>query len=94
MKRLQLLTYRYREHLGEADLRDLTKKFLEVGTAPGVIGHYTRLDGQGGFLIQELADDPAKDFEVMIQYGPWMTFELFPVATIEETFPIVQKLYG
>ena len=94
MKRLYVTAYRYRDHLGEKDLRELTKKFSEIGTAPGVLAHYTRFDGQGGFLVQEVTEDPAEDFEATIRYGPWMTFEIFPVTTIEDAFPVIQTVYG
>jgi hypothetical protein len=94
MKRLFLTAYKYRDDLDEDDLRALTKKFQEVGTVPGVIAHYTRFDGQGGFVIQEIGDDPAKDFEITIRYGPWMTFEVLPVTTIEDAFPVIQSVYG
>jgi hypothetical protein len=94
MQRLFLTTYRYRTHLEEDDLRDLTKKFAEVGAAPGTIAHYTRLDGTGGFVIQTDSGDDAKVFEVTIQYAPWMEFEVIPVTTIEDAFPVIQKVYG
>lgn len=94
MERLFISTYRYHSDLDADDLRKLTKKFAEVGNAPGVTAHYTRLDGSGGFLIQQDVGDPASAFEVTLQYAPWVDFEVFPVASIEETFPIIQKLYG
>ena len=94
MKSLFITAYRYREDLDEDDLRDLTKKFVEVGASPGVTAHYTRLDGKGGFLIQEAGGDPENDFEVMAQYTPWMHFDMIPVTTIEDAFPVIQRLYG
>ena len=94
MKALLVTAYEYRDHLDEGDLRELTKKFAEVGTAKGVTAHYTRLDGRGGFFVQELPEDPEQDFEVTIRYGPWVRFQSFPVATIEETFPVIQRVYG
>jgi hypothetical protein len=94
MRRLYVTTYRYREDLEEDDLRDLTKKFAEIGTTSGVLAHYTRLDGQGGLLVQEMPDDPEADFEITIRYAPWMTFEVFPVTTIEDAFPVIQRVYG
>ena len=94
MKLLYMTSYRYREHLDADDLRDLTKQFLEVGTSPGVVAHYTTLDGRGGFLVQEVQDDPAETFKVTIQYGPWIEFETVPITTIEEAFPVIQSVYG
>ena len=94
MKRFYVTAYRYRDGLDNDDLRELTKKFTEVGSAPGVLAHYTRLDGGGGFLVQESLEDPTTDFETTIQYAPWMTFEIFPVTTIEDAFPVIQKIYG
>jgi hypothetical protein len=94
MKRLHVTSYRYRSGLDADDLRDLTKKFAEVGNAPGVIAHYSRLDGSGGFVVQEDIADHAAAFEVTLRYAPWIEFEVYPVATIEETFPVIQKVYG
>jgi hypothetical protein len=94
MKGLYVTMYEYRDDLEEDDLRELTRKFVEVGTAPSVIAHYTRLDGKGGFVIQESPDDPERDFEVTLQYAPWMRFEIIPVTTIEDAFPVIQRLYG
>jgi hypothetical protein len=51
MKTLYVTAYRYREDLGADDLRDLTKKFMEIGNAPSVSAQYSRLDGQGGFVV-------------------------------------------
>lgn len=94
MERLFMTTYRYRENLDADDLRQLTKKFAEIGAAPNTIAHYTRLDGQGGVVIQSDGGDHAKVFEVTIQYAPWMEFEVTPVTTIEEAFPVIQGIYG
>ena len=94
MERLFMIVYRYRDDLDAADLRELTKKFAEVGSAPGVIAHHTRLDGRGGFVLQSDPEDHAQAFEVTLTYAPWMEFEVVPVATIEEAFPVIQKVYG
>lgn len=94
MQSLYMTSYRYREHLDADDLRELTKQFLEVGTSPGVLAHYTMLDGRGGFLVQEVQDDAAESFKVTIQYGPWIEFETVPITTIEEAFPVIQSVYG
>lgn len=94
MKRLFMTTYRYREGLDADDLAELTKKFAEVGAAPGTVAHYTRLDGDGGFVVREDTGEDDKVFEVTVKYGPWVHFEIHPVGTIEETFPIIQSVYG
>jgi hypothetical protein len=60
--------YRYREGLGEDDFRKLTKKFLEIGNSPGVITHYQRLDGKGGFILEEVQEDPERSFEFTLKY--------------------------
>jgi hypothetical protein len=94
MKTLYITAYRYHDDLDADDLRELTKKFQEVGTVASVVAHYTRLDGQGGFVVQERVDDAERDFEITIRYGPWMDFEVLPVTTIEEAFPVIQRVYG
>lgn len=94
MKQLWMITYRYREHLGAEDLRKLTAKFTKTGTAPDVIAQYERLDGKGGFVLANMPEDPESGYEFTIQYGPWMEFEYFPIATMEEAFPVIQRVYG
>lgn len=94
MKRLYISMYRYREGLGEEDFRKLTKKFLEIGDAPGVVAHYARLDGGGGFVVQELPEDPEAGYEITLRYGPWVDFEVFPITTMEDAFPVIQRVYG
>lgn len=84
MKRLVVSAYRFREHLGET----------ELGTIPGVIAHYARLDGRGGFMIEEVSEDPEQSFELTLRYAPWVEFEVFPVTTIEDAFPVMQRVYG
>jgi len=29
-----------------------------------------------------------------VQYGPWIDFDVVPVATIEEAFPVILSVYG
>lgn len=94
MKRLIMTAYRYREGLGEEDFRKLTKKFLEIGTAPEVIAHYERLDGKGGFTIEELPEDPEAGYEITLRYGPWVEYEVFNITTMEDAFPVIQRVYG
>lgn len=93
MKQLYLCSYRYRD-LDEEGLRALTQRFVDVGQSEGIIAHYTRLDGEGGFFVQEIAADPAEDFENLLRYGPYIEFEFTTVTTIEEAFPVIQKVYG
>jgi hypothetical protein len=94
MKRLFLVAYSYREGLGEEDFRHLTKKFIEIGNAPGVIAHYERLDGKGGFVLQEPPEDAERAFEFTLRYTPWLQFEVFPITTMEDAFPVIQRIYG
>ncbi len=94
MKRLYMGTYRIREGLSEEDGRKLTKKFAEIGAGPSIIAQYTRLDGQGGFFLADPAEDPERDFEFVLRYGPWLEFELFPVTTMEEAYPVIQRVYS
>jgi hypothetical protein len=94
MKLIQMVAYRYREGLGEDDFKALTKRFIEFGTAPGVIAHYERVDGKGGFLFQEMPVEPEAVKENLLRYAPWIDFEVFPVTTMAEAFPLIQRVYG
>jgi len=94
MKRLYMTVYRYREHLSEEDMRTLAKKFAELGLSPTVIAHYERLDGKGGFMVEELPEDAESNYELTIKYTPWIEFDVFPITTMEEAFPVIQRVYG
>jgi len=95
MKRLFMTVYRYRQNLGDEDLRALTKKFTELGTSPGVVAHYERLDGMGGFMIEDPSEqDAERSYELTIRYSPWLEMEVYPITTIEEAFPVIQRVYG
>lgn len=87
-----IITYRYRDGLGPDGYRELTKKFADVGNGPSVMAHYSRLDGSGGVLVTKGND--TKDLEVILEYVPWVSFESFPVTTIEAAFPVIQSVYG
>lgn len=94
MKRMYVTVYHYRPGLEEDDLKDLTKRFMEVGSSDTVVAHYERLDGQGGFLIQEESGDLEKEYETTLRYNPWIEFENYAVTTIEEAFPVIQRVFG
>ena len=59
-----------------------------------MIAHYKRFHGRGGFLLEEMPEHPETTYEKTIQHGPWMEFEIFPVITMEDAFPVVQRVYG
>lgn len=86
--------YRFRESLGEEDLRKLTEKFRQTGLGPGVVAHYQRLDGKGGFLIEEVPEDLAAGYEFTLRYAPWLDWEVYPIATMEDAFPVLERVYG
>jgi hypothetical protein len=94
MKQMFLIAYHYRDKLDEDDLRHLTKKFVELGEGPKPIAHYARLDGQGGFLLREFDDKPEEVYESVIRYGPYMDFDIVPVTTMEEAFPVISRVYA
>lgn len=94
MKQLNMITYRFRAGLGAGELSSLTKKFTEEGQPPGVLVHHVRLDGSGGFMLQEPQADPEGVYESALKYQPWIEIEIAPVATIEEAFPVALRVYG
>ena len=94
MKPLNMITYRFRQGLGEDELRKLTKRFAELGQPPGVVAHYVCIDGGGGFMLQEQQEDPEGVYENALRYQPWIEIEVRPVATIEEAFPVALRVYG
>jgi uncharacterized protein DUF3303 len=93
MKSMYMVEYRYRDGLDEDGLRALTKKFVEFGTPPGAIAQYERLDGKGGFVIQEV-DNAEGIKENLLRYAPWIDFDVFPITTMVDAFPLIQRVYG
>jgi hypothetical protein len=69
MKRLYVTTYRLGEGRDDSDLRKLTARFPEAGAGAGIIAHYRRLDGEGGFVVHELAEDAEQEFGATSGYG-------------------------
>jgi hypothetical protein len=94
MKPLNVITYRFRAGLGEAEIANLTKRFAEIGQPPGVIAHYVRVDGAGGIMLQEQQADPEATYENALRYQPWIEIEIAPAVTIEEAFPVALQVYG
>jgi hypothetical protein len=96
MKRTYMVTYTYRK-FDEAANRELVKKFLEFGEAPGVIAQYERLDGKGGVFFTEVGDEDEetmKRFELTLLYGEYMDFEITPVLPFNDALPTILKLFG
>lgn len=94
MKQLYLVTYEYKDDLKESDYRDLSKAFIDHGAGPGLVAHYERLDGRGGFLVTEVPADFERNFELTVRYSRWVKFDIYAITTMEEAFPVIQQLYG
>jgi hypothetical protein len=59
-----------KEHaLGSAGRAQLTALFLEARAGAGIIAHYGRLDGRGGFVVHELAEGKEQETGVTGSYG-------------------------
>ena len=63
MKRLSVTTYRFREKHDDRDLREQAARFPEAGADAGIIAHFRRLDGEGGLVVHERAEDVEQEFE-------------------------------
>ncbi|MBK9180979.1 MAG: DUF3303 family protein [Acidimicrobiales bacterium] len=96
MKELYVTAYRFHSDLDREDFEELTKLFAELGSTPGTIAHYMAIGGGRGFVISEaISDDQrAKAFELNVRYARFMEFEVHPVVTIEEAFPVILQVYG
>jgi uncharacterized protein DUF3303 len=98
MKQFLLTRYTYKKHLDEVEIREMVKKFAEVGSGQRVLANYVALDGSGGYIISEALDlspeEVAKEYETTIAYAPYMDFEMTPVTTIDDAVPSIFKVYG
>jgi hypothetical protein len=96
MKRLCMISYTYHEGLTADDRREMVRLFAAGGEAPGVVAHYERLDGRGGFIIQEELHgrDLEKDFEQTVVFSRFMDMENHSITTVEEAFPVFQTVFG
>ena len=41
-----------------------------------------------------MPDDPEAVKENLLRYAPWLEFEVFPVTTMAEAFPFIERVYG
>jgi hypothetical protein len=96
MKRLCMISYTYHEGLTAEDRREMVRLFAAGGEAPGVIAHYERLDGRGGFIVQEElhGQDLKKDFEQTVAFSRFLDMENYSITTVEEAFPVFQTVFG
>lgn len=94
MKRLFMTTYEYRDDLDADDFKDLTKTFAQLGVTTGVIAHYERLDGRGGYMIEEVPENDEQSFEFTIRYNRWVKMDTVPITTMADAFPVIQRVYG
>ena len=69
---------------------------MERGTNPGVLAQYERLDGRGGYIVQEVTPEGDLEpvYERLLAYTPYMEFEIIPVTTMEDAVPTILKMYG
>ncbi len=72
VKRLLMISYTYHDGLSAQDRQQMVRRFAADGGTPGAIAHYERLDGRGGFVIQEELDDEdlQRDFEQTVAFAP------------------------
>ncbi len=96
MKRLLMISYTYHDGLSAQDRQQMVRRFAADGGTPGAIAHYERLDGRGGFVIQEELDDEdlQRDFEQTVAFAPFLRFEMYAITTMEGAFPVIQRVDG
>ena len=96
MKRLMMISYTYHDGLSAQDRQEMVRLFETDGGTPGAIAHYERIDGRGGFVVQEeLQDDELeRDFEQTVAFAPFLSAEMYAITTMEDAFPIMQRVYG
>ena len=96
MEGFYLISYTYREGLNAQDRKEMAQLFATGGEAPGVVAHYARLDGRGGFMIQKQlqGEELKRDFEQTVSFSPFMTMEMHGIVSIEEAFPVFQRVFG
>ncbi len=96
MKRLLMISYTYHDGLSAQDRQEMVRLFAADSGTPGAIAQYERLDGRGGFIIQEElhGEDLQKDFEQTVAFAPFLSTEMYAITTMEDAFPIMQQVYG
>ena len=45
-------------------------------------------------MIEDVPEDPENGYELTLRYSPWIDQEVFPITTIEEAFPVIERVYG
>jgi len=45
------------------------------------------------YRLQQRQDDPEASYENILRYQPWIVADVVPVATAEDAFPVIQRVY-
>jgi hypothetical protein len=96
VKRLMMISYTYHDGLSMQARQEMVRLFSADSGTPGAIAQYERIDGRGGFIIQEElhGQDLQKDFEQTVAFAPFLSTEMYAITTIEDAYPIMQRVYG
>jgi hypothetical protein len=72
-------------------MREILKRYMDLGEDAAVIGHYIFADGSGGVVISDVPDAELA-YKTGLALGEFLAdFEEHSVLAIEDALPIVLK---
>ncbi len=80
---LMIVEYSLKPHMSKSEVKALMDEFGKRGAGPGETGNYVKVDGSGGFTIDE-DEGMSAAYETALAYSQWMTFTLNPVLKIDD----------
>jgi hypothetical protein len=83
--------YRWSDSARTKDgIKEVLRRYADLGEDAGVIGHYVFADGSGGIVIAE-SPDSEHSYRVGIALGEFVDVEEHTVLRLEDALPIVMK---
>jgi hypothetical protein len=79
-----------------AEIEKAERRSLDVfskwSPSPDVTFHQfvQRVDGEGGFAVVE-TDNPAGMLSDCAKFGPWFSFQVFPVLDMMDSIPVINE---
>ena len=80
---LMIVEYTLKPHMSKTEVKALMDEFGKRGAGPGETAHYVKVDGSGGFTIDD-DEDMNGAYEAALAYSQWMNFRLNPVLKIDD----------
>jgi hypothetical protein len=90
---LFMTTYRLRPHVTKPEIKRLMDRFAKLGSAPGEVSNFARIDGSGGWNIVDVENLDAV-YSYILEFTDFFEFEVTPVLKLEDAVGPILNYVG